>query len=96
MSGKPKRQKRTLDPERAALRGRIGGHQRAANHGHSELSQVARQCWEDSWMRRADPDGVLSVAERARRAEALQKAHMAKMTLARWANRPAKPVKKAS
>lgn len=87
MAGK----KGSLDPKRAALMGRVGAQVRLVNTTRQERSQAARRGWEDAWMRKADPDGKLSVAERARKAEALQKAHMARMTLARWGNRPATP-----
>ena len=86
---------KTLDSKRAALLGRIGGATTAARYSGEEMTRAMRAGLAASWERKADPDGVLPPAERARRAEALRKAHYARMSLARWAN-SGKQQKKAS
>lgn len=64
--------------------GRIGGLTTAARTDPYEMTRAMRDGLAASWLRKADPDGVLPVAERERRAEALRKAHYARMSLARW------------
>ena len=65
-----------LDPERASLMGKIGGNITAARYGGYEVTHALRNELEVSWLRKADPDGVLPLNERARRAEFLKKAQL--------------------
>ena len=61
--------------------GRIGGLTRAARYTPEELVRDARAGFLAKWEREADPDGVLSPAERARRADALYRAHMTRLAM---------------
>ena len=53
-------------------------------------TQKARQAAEDRFLTLADPDGVLSPAERERRANNLRKAHYQRMAMKSAAARKAK------
>lgn len=46
-----------------------------ATHDPKETTKPARRAFEESFLRKVDPDGVLPVEERERRAAALRKAH---------------------
>lgn len=59
--------------------GRIGGLTTAGTRDAREMSAPARKAWMDSWERKADPDLSLTPQERARRASALRRAHMARL-----------------
>lgn len=73
-----------LSPDERRTFALLGAYTRLATTDTREMTAAARQAFSDSWMRKADPDCVLPVAERARRAEALRMAHYARMRLARW------------
>ena len=73
-----------LDPERAALIGRIGAHRLHATHDSREVTTKARETFRVSFEREVDPDFVLPEAERRRRAEHARKEHYARMALKRW------------
>lgn len=63
------------------LAGRIGGLTKASRYSAQELTAPAREGFLARFEREADPDGVLSPEERSRRAEALRRAHMARLAL---------------
>jgi hypothetical protein len=65
----------------AALRARIGGLSCAAQHDPRSYTAKARHTFLSSFEAAADPNGELDPAERARRAEALRKAHFARLAL---------------
>lgn len=65
----------------ASLRGRIGGLSLAAQRDPLEYTRNARQAFLATFDSQVDPDGVLPVAERTRRALAARKAHFAKLAL---------------
>jgi NAD(P)H-hydrate repair Nnr-like enzyme with NAD(P)H-hydrate dehydratase domain len=73
-------------------RARIGGLARAAKYAGYDLTRAAREGRMRRYLHEVDPDGVLSQAERERRAVAARKRDMAKLTLAslraRSARRP--------
>jgi hypothetical protein len=93
MAGK----KKTLDSERAAYLGHIGGNTTTARYGGYAMTARLRDGLEASWLRKADPDGVLSESERRQRADALKRAHYARITLASIQARQARSqMKKAS
>lgn len=73
-----------MSPDERSTFATLGAYTRLAQCDPHEMTAQARRGWEDSWLRKADPDGVLAPAERARRAEALRLAHYARMRLARW------------
>jgi hypothetical protein len=70
-----------LDPERAALLGRVGGHTTQSRHDGKEITAPARAAFLDSFEREVDPDLVLPEAERRRRAKHARKAHFARLAL---------------
>lgn len=63
------------------LAGRIGGLTKAARHRPEELTAAARVGFNERFVREVDPDGLLSPEERARRAEAAKRAHMARLAM---------------
>ena len=69
------------NPVKAAA-GRIGGLTRAARYTPDELVRNARAGFIAKFEREADPDGVLTPKERARRADALYRAHMTRLAMA--------------
>ena len=63
----------------APLYGRIGGLRLAATHEPKEYTAAARRVFAESFEHQVDPEGVLPPEERARRALAAKKAHMASL-----------------
>jgi hypothetical protein len=55
---------------------------RMSDHERKESTAAARRAANDRFEREVDPDGVLSVAERQRRAAYARRAHMQRMALA--------------
>lgn len=71
------------DPVKAAA-GRIGGLTRVARYDPQTLTRDARRGFDARFereVRAADPDGLLSDIEVSRRAEALKRAHMARLAM---------------
>jgi len=64
-----------------ALRGRIGGYSKAARYAPDELTRAARKGFMARFEAQADPDDSLPPEERGRRAQALLRAHMARLAL---------------
>jgi len=62
-----------------ALRGRIGAFRLHATHDPRETTRAARAEFMKRFEREVDPDGVLSVAERERRAVAARRAYFARL-----------------
>ena len=62
-----------------ALRGRIGAYATHSRHDPRETTANARRAFHDAFLDKADPDGVLSEEERARRAESLRREHFARL-----------------
>jgi 4'-phosphopantetheinyl transferase EntD len=71
----------SFDPKVMALRGRIGAHVTHAGHDPHEITAKARAAFRESFEALVDPDGSLPPEERARRAEHLRKAHLARLAL---------------
>lgn len=70
-----------MTPQEAALRGRIGAYVTHATHDPRETTAAARRTFRDSFLEQVDPDRTLPPEERRRRAEALYRAHMARLAL---------------
>jgi hypothetical protein len=70
-----------LNPERAAMIGRIGAHTSHSRHDSRDITARARATFLDSFERQVDPDFVLPEAERQRRAAHARKAHYARLAL---------------
>jgi len=68
-----------LDRSDRALRGRIGAYRLHATHDSRQTSRPGREAFLASFERQVDPDGILSPAERARRAAHARSAHFAKL-----------------
>ncbi len=64
-----------------SLRGRIGALRLHATHDSRQLTAKARERFLSRFEREVDPEGVLSEAERARRAEYARKAYFAQLAL---------------
>ncbi len=64
-----------------SLRGRIGAHTLHARYDPRVTTAAARRAFLDRFEREADPDGVLPLEERARRARHLRKAYFARLAL---------------
>ena len=65
----------------STLRGRIGAHTLHATHDSRAITAAARDAFLARFERQVDPEGVLSEAERLRRARHARKAHMARLAL---------------
>ena len=72
------------------LRGRIGAHIAHSRNDPRAMTSAARGAFLSSFERQADPDGILPVAERMRRAEHLKRAHFLRMALKSAATRKAR------
>ena len=70
-----------LDPERAALLGRIGAHAAHSRHDSTEMTAKARETFLSRFEREVDPDGVLTPEERRRRAEHAKRAYFSRLAL---------------
>ena len=64
-----------------SLVGRIGAHTLHARYDPRETTAAARRAFLDRFEREADPDRVLPLEERARRARHLRKAYFARLAL---------------
>jgi hypothetical protein len=70
-----------LTPEQRRLRARMGGHAAHAKHDSTALTAPARAAFLARFERQVDPDGRLTVEERARRAEHAKQAYFAGLAL---------------
>jgi hypothetical protein len=70
-----------LSPSQRSIRARLAAHQMHARHDGREVTANARKAFVERFERQVDPDGVLPVAERQRRAEHAMRAHMARLAL---------------
>lgn len=70
-----------LDPERASLLGRIGAHRLHATHDSRDVTAKARETFLARFEREVDPDLVLPLEERRRRAEHARRAHFSLLAL---------------
>ncbi|WP_204342784.1 hypothetical protein [Micromonospora terminaliae] len=70
------------DPDVRRMAGRIGGHMSWANTpDRAARTAPGRQAALDRFEREIDPDGTMDPVERARRADCLRRAHMARLSL---------------
>ncbi len=70
-----------MSSSEATLRGRIGAYSLHAQHDPKETTKPGRAAFLATFEKGVDPNRVLSITERARRAAAARKAHFAKMAL---------------
>lgn len=73
-----------------AQRGRLGAHIAHSRNDPRAMTAAARGAFLSSFERQADPDGILPVAERMRRAEHLKKAHFLRLAMKSAATRRAR------
>ena len=78
-----------------AQRGRLGAHIAHSRNDPRAMTAPARGAFLSSFERQADPDGILPVAERMRRAEHLKRAHFLRMALKSAATRKARGGRRA-
>jgi hypothetical protein len=72
-----------MTPEQRRLRSQAGAHTMWANTlDRTARTAAARKAAMDRFERQVDPDGALSPAERAKRADNARQAHMTRMALA--------------
>ena len=83
-----------IDPSERALRARMAAHAMHGRHDARATTAKARAAFLARFEQQADPDGLLTPAERERRAQQLRSAYFAQLALAsakaRRARRPAK------
>ena len=71
-----------LTPTERSLRSQIAAHESWANtENRSARTAPARAAMLDKFEQQVDPDGVLTPAERAKRAEHARKAHFKRLAL---------------
>jgi hypothetical protein len=70
-----------LSKKQRQLRGRLGAYTRASQYDGKAVTAKARQAFLDQFEQQVDPDHLLPVAERARRAEAARKAHFTRLAM---------------
>ena len=70
-----------MSSSEVTLRGRIGAYSLHAQHDPKETTKPGRAAFLATFEKDVDPNRVLSITERARRAAAARKAHFAKMAL---------------
>jgi hypothetical protein len=63
------------------LTGRLGAYVVHSRYDSRELTKAAREAFRSKFERDVDPDGVLPVEERLRRAEMARKAHFTRLAL---------------
>jgi hypothetical protein len=84
-----------LTPEQRRLRASIAAHEMWANCGDPTARTLpARMAFLDKFEKQADPDGTLTAAERARRAEHIRKAYFQRLALASSRARGAKAARR--
>lgn len=70
-----------LNPEQRTLRARIAAHAMHARHDSRATSAPGRRAFLERFEREVDPEGVLPIAERQRRAEHARKAYFTRLAL---------------
>jgi hypothetical protein len=72
----------SLTPEQRRLRAQIAAFTKHSQYDAKQSTVPARAVWLASFDHKVDPEGVLPLPERRRRAEAALRAHMLKLALA--------------
>jgi len=68
-------------PGERRLIGRLGAYTMLARHDPLEITRSAREAFRSKFEHDVDPDGVLPLEERLRRAEMARKAHFTRLAL---------------
>lgn len=69
-------------PEQRSMRARIGAYSMHAKHDPKVTTQAGRDVFMNRFDREVDPNCVLSLEVRLRRAKSARKAHMTRLALA--------------
>jgi hypothetical protein len=72
---------KNLSPEERILRARMGAYRLHALYDPKETTKKARAAFAARFDRQVDPDGLLSPADRARRADAARRAYFSELQL---------------
>jgi hypothetical protein len=78
---RPRQHDQSLTPEQRSLRARLGARAMHARHDAHQTTASGRAAFLARFEREVDPDGVLSPAERQRRAAHALSAHMSRLAL---------------
>jgi hypothetical protein len=70
-----------MTPAQRSLRGRLGAYVVHSRYDSRELTRPARAAFESKFERDVDPDGVLPIGERLRRADMARKAHFLRLSI---------------
>jgi len=70
-----------MTPAERVLRARLAAYALHSTRDSRELTAPARRAFHDRFERQVDPDGILPIAERARRAHAARKAYFTRLAL---------------
>ena len=70
-----------LSPSQRTMRARLAAHAMHARYDGREITGKARKAFAERFEHEVDPDGVLPIAERQRRAEHAMRAHMTRLAL---------------
>lgn len=70
-----------LTPAERSMRARLGAHALHAKHGLEQTTAAGRAAFLSRFEKEVDPDGILPIAERQRRAEHAKKAYFTKLAL---------------
>jgi len=70
-----------LTPEQRSLRAKLGAYSLHAKRDPRETTRAAREAFDARFALIVDPTGELEPAERERRANALRRAHFARLAL---------------
>jgi hypothetical protein len=81
-----------LTPAERTLRARQAAHSKWAQHDPVQGTAKAREAFDARFQRQVDPDGVLSVGERQRRAEHARNAYFTRLALASARARKSKSI----
>ena len=71
-----------LSPEERVLHSRLAAHTLHSKYDSKELTAPARRAFLDGFETQVDPEGILPLAERQRRAAHARKAHFTRLALA--------------
>lgn len=72
----------SMSHKERALLGRLGAYTMLSRNDPREVTRAAREAFVSKFEREVDPDGVLPLDERLRRAEMARKAHYTRLAIA--------------
>ncbi|MFN2489400.1 MAG: hypothetical protein ABR529_06635 [Actinomycetota bacterium] len=82
MSKVPPDSGRELDAAQRTLRARLAAHTRWSMHDRKAGTEAAREAFRSRFERQVDPQGILPLEERQKRAESARRAYFARLSLA--------------